>query len=337
MKQRVSTSLLQKLFARYTGECTILLYHHVVPKPWKEDRLDSHLYVSTEQFRNHLSYLSKHATVISIEEMTKRLERNQDLPPNSVVLTFDDGHKDNIDYAYPILKEFDFPATIYIATRFPNGDDFLWRHRLHHLLLKNENLSFEHNSKKHSFQIKTRDQKQRCFAELSGIFVRLSLPARRNLIKQLHTVTETDHPSQDNLFMSWEDIRSLHNTSLVTIGSHTRNHQMLGKLDEESARTEIRNGIQDLEKQLHNSPEYFSYPYGKQNAASVREFRLAKDLGVRNAVTTRFAHIQSEHSTHMHALPRISIDGTTSVEEVARCLTGFEAFMTQRGRRVVTD
>lgn len=325
------------LFSPYRGVCTILLYHHVVPESFKRSRLDGHLYVSEREFERQLRYLTDNRTVLSIEEMADRLEAGEPFPPDSVVLTFDDGHLDNLEYAHPLLNEYGVPATIYIATRFPNGDGFLWRHELHHLIEKNEALTFRYGGTEYDYDLTTKELSEQCFRDLSALFVRLQLSERRSLIDRLFARSGTDRPGREDRFLTWGQIEKLDRTGLVTIGSHTRNHVMLSRLDEEGARSEIQSGKEDLEKRLDHSVDYFSYPYGKANAAGPREFHLAKEVGFRNAVTTRFAHVHRAHARNQHALPRLSIDGTTTLDDLERYLTGSEAFRIQRGRRVVTD
>ncbi len=73
--------------------------------------------VSAEQFDLQMRYLAQQGySVVSVSDMVSHLERHTALPPKSVVLTFDDGYRDNYDYAFPILKKYGFPASIFLTT-----------------------------------------------------------------------------------------------------------------------------------------------------------------------------------------------------------------------------
>jgi peptidoglycan/xylan/chitin deacetylase (PgdA/CDA1 family) len=64
-----------------------------------------------------------------------------------------------------------------------------------------------------------------------------------------------------------------------------------------------------IKDMLGVSPEHFSYPFGDPSAAGPREFVMARDLGLKTAVTTRPGVLFPEHREHLTALPRISLNG----------------------------
>jgi len=85
------------------------------------------LFVTPENFSRQMDYLKKKGYhVITLTELAKGIRENNKLPHNTVVITIDDGYKDNFIYAYPILKKYDFPATIFIITsHIGNRPDFM--------------------------------------------------------------------------------------------------------------------------------------------------------------------------------------------------------------------
>ena len=108
--------------------------------------------------------------------------------------------------------------------------------------------------------------------------------------------------------MSWEELAQLAADPLVTIGAHTVNHVMLAKAPERGA---LRDGMSRsvIEASLGVRPDHLSYPVGDRTSAGPREFRIAAELGFKTAVTTRPGVLFSEHSRHLTALPRISLNG----------------------------
>jgi peptidoglycan/xylan/chitin deacetylase (PgdA/CDA1 family) len=111
------------------------------------------------------------------------------------------------------------------------------------------------------------------------------------------------------LVMSWAELRELAADPLVTIGAHTINHYALAKLPAGEARSEIAESVKRIEAELGRPCRHFSYPYGDETSAGEREFRIAQELGLVTAVTTRKGLIQPQHRQAMTALPRVSLNG----------------------------
>ena len=99
----------------------IMMYHHVADVDPK--RSDT---VSPERFDWHMAYLKKHHfNVLPLRTLVQIIKQGKPLPRKSVVITFDDGSADNFQYAFPVLKKYDFPATIFVITDVVNTEGYL--------------------------------------------------------------------------------------------------------------------------------------------------------------------------------------------------------------------
>jgi len=88
----------------------ILMYHSISPG------IDYFMNVEPKEFEQQMKYLAdSKRPVISLSELVRRL-RNKEPLGSSLVLTFDDGYRDNYEIAFPILKRHNFPATIFVTT-----------------------------------------------------------------------------------------------------------------------------------------------------------------------------------------------------------------------------
>ena len=99
----------------------IIVYHHV-------SRLDSPRpdTVSPERFEWHMAYLKKyHFNVLPLSALVRIIRQGKPMPRKSVVITFDDGSEDNFQYAFPVLKKYGFPATIFVITDVTNTEGYL--------------------------------------------------------------------------------------------------------------------------------------------------------------------------------------------------------------------
>ena len=80
-----------------------------------------------------------------------------------------------------------------------------------------------------------------------------------------------------------------------------------------------------------------AYPYGYASAVGAREVELAKSAGYASAVTTRHGVLQAEHAGHLHALPRISVNGRyQELGYLRTMLSGITTPLANAGKRVVT-
>jgi len=137
------------------------------------------------------------------------------------------------------------------------------------------------------------------------------------------------------LCLDWRALRALARESGVGIGAHTLSHPMLAKHDRETARAEIAQSRAAIEDALDVPVRHLAYPVGDPGSAGPRDFALAADAGFETAVTTRPGHVFSEHAGHLHALPRVSVNGCFQSEAALRALLSGVPFLAwNRGRRL---
>lgn len=123
--------ILASLFSREKNAASILMYHSV-------GRNSAFFTVRPEEFEKQLRYLRDNRfTIISLSTLLERLEQNQSLA-HTVVITFDDGYKDNYDVAFPLLKKYKMPATIFLTTNYIDGSMKLKDGTVHPMLSRQE-------------------------------------------------------------------------------------------------------------------------------------------------------------------------------------------------------
>jgi peptidoglycan/xylan/chitin deacetylase (PgdA/CDA1 family) len=121
----------------------ILLYHHV------SNNTPNVTSVSPDTFREHMQYLAEHHKVLPLKQVIEALQNKQPLPDKTVVITFDDGYGNIYDNAHPILKEFDFPYTIFVNPPLIGSVDYQlnWQQVK---LMATEKASFANHGKQHN-------------------------------------------------------------------------------------------------------------------------------------------------------------------------------------------
>jgi peptidoglycan/xylan/chitin deacetylase (PgdA/CDA1 family) len=102
-----------------TARVPILMYHYVSDPPADADRVRVDLSVTPRRFEEQLRYLKDAGyTCVSLSDLVRYLQEGTPLPPNPVVLTFDDGYVDNYLYAFPLLRQYGFRGTFFVITGF---------------------------------------------------------------------------------------------------------------------------------------------------------------------------------------------------------------------------
>lgn len=173
------------VFVRQQYVLPILMYHSVAKSVPPGNRI----VVSIQTFERQMRFLKEHKyNVLTLESAADLIKNNKKIPFRAIVLTFDDGYKDNYTYAFPILKKYKFPATIFII------------------------------------------------------------------------ISEVGRPDR----MSWEEIKEMQDSGLITFGSHTQSHLFLPEVKTDSElNKEIQDSKLELESKLHKAVHTFAYPMGR--------------------------------------------------------------------------
>ncbi len=112
--------------APYCARVPVLMYHHIQPNAEARKKGQTSLSVDNGMFDNQMAYLKSHGyTTISAKQLVDSLRTHVGLPSKSIVLTFDDGYKDNYTYALPIFRKYGITANLMLATGLMEGADYL--------------------------------------------------------------------------------------------------------------------------------------------------------------------------------------------------------------------
>ncbi len=293
------------------GVGVILTLHHV--RPPRSDRFQpNRLLEITPRFLTRVVELLRRADldIVSLDEMHRRLTEG-DFARRFVCLTFDDGYRDTLQFAYPILKAAGVPFAVYVATSFPDRLGEFWWLALEAVIARNDQIGLVIDGNNRSFACTTLAEKRALYGELYWWLRRRPTEAEtRAIVRNLAACYQVDIAAFcKDLCMDWPQIAQLAADPLVTIGAHTVNHPMLARLPAEAARAEIDLSRSVIEAALNVRPRHLAYPFGDPTAAGPREFATAAELGFKTAVTTRPGVIFRAHAGHLTALPRISLNG----------------------------
>lgn len=292
------------------GAGVIFTLHHVRPEPPEAFEPNRILKITPDFLEAVLGeVLAAGFDVIGLDDVRNRLTSDVTDRPFAC-FTFDDGYRDNRDYALPVFQKFGLPFTIFVPANFPAGQADLWWLVLEETIRRANGIDVTIDGRSRRFETSTVPGKEQAFHEIYWQLRRMDEDAARAIVADLARVHGVDGPALGrDLLMNWDEIRQLAKDPLVTFGAHTNGHYALAKLPEDRARAEIVESIATMEKELGRPCRHFSFPYGDPTAAGEREFRLASEAGVATAVTTRKGLVHARHLNRLTALPRVSLNG----------------------------
>ncbi len=237
-----------QLYKRSNFNTKIIAYHQVNP----------------DYFEEQITFLKNNFQVSSLSQALQNLDKKQ------VVITFDDGYKNNLDVAYPVLKKSGLKATVYVPFNFIDNNEFAWWDKL-----ENENLYHLAESLKSLH------------------------PSQLN--KKVTELTKNKEKPEKYNFMTWSDLKKIED--VFEIGGHTITHPILTNISMDEARKEIVNSKVRLEEKLGHPIVSFSYPNGNYNQSLMN---IVEESGFNNALTYKKGNNIS--STNKYALLRRGIN-----------------------------
>lgn len=321
----------------FSGLGAIFTLHHVRPAHAARFQPNRHLEVAPEFLREMLTHLrANDIEIIALDELHHRLlQRN--FSRRFACFTFDDGYRNNRDFALPIMREFDAPFTVFVTGDFAAGQGRLWWVALEMVVAKADRIEVTIGNAAVTLDASTPAAKCIAFDRLHG-WLR-ALPGEHDVRREMSALCARHGIDEDaicrELCLSFDELKPFAAEPLVTIGAHSLTHCNLAKQSEEVARQEIADSRARIEAELQRPVLHMAYPYGDRAAAGPREFLLAAAAGFKTAVTTRPGMIFPESAGHLTALPRISLNGHYQDARVLPVLTSGAATAMWNGFRRV--
>ena len=239
----------------------------------------------TGLFAARMEHIARHYTVLTVEDLVERLRHGQ-VPRKALALTFDDGYRDNLTHAAPILARYGLPATIFLTTGHIGTSEMLWFDRLA-LALKRTARPQLALGRQTVLPLGSTTERLRALQVALRHLKNLPDSERRHTLDQL--VVELDSGPLEGpkrLMLSWDEVGALRGLGF-SIGAHTVSHPILSRLSPEDAWREINDSKLAIERALGTRARAFAYPNGGAEDVTDLTVRLVKDAGFACAVTTR--------------------------------------------------
>lgn len=221
---------------------------------------------------------------------------------DSFFLTFDDGYKNNITKALPILERYRAKAAIFITTGYVEGEVYPYEDEIAAVIEKADILRLP--NQKDQLRLDNSAQKEEIYSKLRLPLKTAPLSKREAYMQALSEMNNYNRRGFQTIqFLSWDEIVELDQHPLITIGAHTHTHPVLTHRFPWKAYHEMKKSKDIIEEKIGHQVECFSYPYGRNNI--LIRF-LARLCGYKYAFTTENRLADMDKDDHL-ALPRVEI------------------------------
>ena len=275
-------------FRRKTAQVTpsaIILMYHRISDTYNEPNW---LAVSPNNFARQLAYIKREYHPISLTELVTAV-RSGSIPNKAVVITFDDGYKDNFTNAFPLLESMQIPATIFVVTGYIDNQREFWWDELSNIIMADTvipaELSITVQGRLHSWQTETVEQRLAAHIALQEIIKYQSPVEKDRILAELSQWSGIKPTVRDEYrTMNHNELQEIASSKYVELGAHTQNHPILSTLTVNEQHREIVNSRLELEEIIGQTVRTFAYPNGDFTAETVG---ILRDAGFESAVTTK--------------------------------------------------
>jgi peptidoglycan/xylan/chitin deacetylase (PgdA/CDA1 family) len=278
------------------NEIVILTLHGVMDENADTSWQPLRTQYPTTTLRKALSTLTRYYKFVTLDHAVAMLRGDAPIEPNCMVLTLDDGYRNNLKFAMPILREFGVPSIVYAAVGHVEQRKPFWFDRLDYAIQHADvdGLVVSINAEEITLQAKSRKDLQqsykairdkakqpgRCDIEMLEELEALAERLERRAGRALSDIFEEDDWTS---IMNWGQVREMHKDTLAQVGSHTLSHARLGHVDKARAKFELSGSKQKLDQELGDECRHFCYPNGSYDSETPAMVRAA---GYQSATTS---------------------------------------------------
>ena len=238
----------------------LALAYHRIRADGAEPRFDSGLFsATTAELDEQMAILVRNFELVSPETIA----RDPDARARRVVVTFDDGYRDNHELALPILRRHGVPAAFFLATGFIDSPSVPWWDELA-WMVKGSGVEALQPGEWLDKPVPISGDRAAAIRELGLVYKRLPGKRTEDFLDYCGEATGMGRCSPreaSDLWMTWDMAREVRDAGM-TIGGHTVTHPILGRAEPEVQRAEVEDCARRLREELDVPMRSFAYPVG---------------------------------------------------------------------------
>jgi peptidoglycan/xylan/chitin deacetylase (PgdA/CDA1 family) len=304
----------------------VLCYHGVVAEDHPDQVFLYRNAISRRQFEHQLEFLNRHFHPISVGELADCLQGTRDLRPHSVLLTFDDGFRNNLTNAAPLLRKFSTPALFSVTTGYIGRADVLWPDEVNLRVLFWPRPTIPYPSSGAGLsKVETQNSGAARIPIAERIRSACKQLSERDRLAYLDLLREVNCPELEQRdrelydFMTWDEVKALSGLGFE-IGSHTVNHPILSRIGAEQLDYELGQSKRSIETHTGRTCACLVYPNGQASDFNSEVERAAERHGyaLGFSLTGSYASLQNGR----FSLSRIGVPGQQREIMFESCASG---------------
>lgn len=286
----------------------ILCYHGV-------DRQSSLPYngrhIEASIFERHLQYYRRYFELLPLDEIFRRVEEGQPARRPTLAITFDDGYRNNLTYALPLLAKYEIPATVFaIGGAVDGSQQRIWTDTLDLLRIMRAGQRVELN--KHVFYAKDNQLLSEEGATIYDHFQTYARGERDDQLQALNDLYGLESWIEKQSVDFWQlmnptELQELDASPWVNVQFHTHAHYDLAFREAAEIKAELTDGKLALENLLQHEIKTLAFPFGRYKTAAKQ---IARELGYKRMLALKYQLTEDE--AELDILPRLNVSGTTN-------------------------
>ena len=253
-------------------------------------------------------------------------------------VTFDDGYRDNLELAAPVLERLGIPATLFLSTDYIGTQRLFWWEQLGGMLRATRASRLELAAVAPELRARWTlpddlalaepEARERAHWLISMALMRTPPSEIDSVLARLALALRAPHTSEGRSapLLDWDDVRSWRRRGF-DVGGHGASHANLGLASEALAREEIEGSRRAIERETDTAPVLFAYPYGGPEHRSPAAARLVAESGCRGAFTTELGLLGPR--SEAFSLPRFGLSSASRLKCVYHTEQAFAARLTR--------
>jgi peptidoglycan/xylan/chitin deacetylase (PgdA/CDA1 family) len=301
----------------------ILMYHTLTPhNPPTVARIVNDDALMPQQFEAHLRELARHHHVVSLAQAVGEIRSGNGLQSDSVAITFDDGNESVYTIAYPLLKKYGLPATVFLITDWVGNKVLSWWQHLREMIAKVDFSTVTHTDVRNVLQMDIPPipptnsldavSRSRFCLRLELMLWHMPDEVRGQKLSQLQELffPRGDFTPNVERILTWAQVREMADNN-IEFGSHTKTHINIPFTDSSTVEREIAESKSEIENKIQREVTGFAYPYGRALASYVAVEPILRKHGFTYACNACAGN--NSTSSNPYSLCRGSLPLTTSV------------------------
>ena len=284
----------------------ILVYHRVLPEVVFNPLSTI---ISLKSFERQLDHVAKRYSIISLRDAASQISEGNAARGTQVILTFDDGYRDNCQIAFPALRKKGLPATFFLSTDYIGSERPLWDWEIISRITASGGI----DSIDIGGNIISKGDSEPSLSYAFRIFRAMKSADKGDLARvldYLRTKAPLGGDQKADSCMGWDEVMTIAGNGME-IGSHGLTHRSLAKLPRHEASEEILLSKETIEGRTGEACRYFSFPFGSALDYNEDLIGIVRDAGYGACLLN--IHGYNRLSDGLFSLKRIIMDEDTPI------------------------